>query len=268
MEEILHQLVKIFHYVEGFIHPRWCRISSIHVVPTTNPTSSKEPGLWGHHWKECWKTIRISWQSKGMITWNSIRWALQWHRFIDTCHSTLQMKVCLCSLTSQRSTAGCTVFLQASSWIQDSLGASGKRTTWMHTEHWHSLVAKASDEVQMSAEMMGAEMIGATQPEVAKKGTGGCNSRMCFDFELQGQAQCHTGELLTTVIHSFQVLPLQHSLRHLSGCSHYLGVLLLIGVIHICSHPKGPKGSDCKGILPKMAETLRLKIAFINCPDI
>ena len=36
-------------------------------------------------------------------------------------------------------------------------------------------------------------------------------------------------------------------------------------VIHICSHPKG---SDCKGILPKMAETFRLRIYFINCPDI
>ena len=30
MEEILHQLIwKISHYLQGFIHPRWCRISSI-----------------------------------------------------------------------------------------------------------------------------------------------------------------------------------------------------------------------------------------------
>ena len=30
MEEILHQLIwRISHYLQGFIHPRWCRISSI-----------------------------------------------------------------------------------------------------------------------------------------------------------------------------------------------------------------------------------------------
>ena len=30
MEEILHQLIwRIHHYFQGFIHPRWCRISSI-----------------------------------------------------------------------------------------------------------------------------------------------------------------------------------------------------------------------------------------------
>jgi len=28
--EILHQLIgSLFHYLQGFIHPRWCRISSI-----------------------------------------------------------------------------------------------------------------------------------------------------------------------------------------------------------------------------------------------
>ena len=96
-------------------------------------------------WRESWRTTRISWHSRG-IFWNSRRWALQWHRFIDTCHSTLQMKVCPCSLTSQSSIAGCTVFLQGSSWIQDSLGASDKRTTWMCTELWHSLVARASGD--------------------------------------------------------------------------------------------------------------------------
>ena len=31
MEEILHQLIgSLSHYLQGFIHPRWCRISSIH----------------------------------------------------------------------------------------------------------------------------------------------------------------------------------------------------------------------------------------------
>ena len=30
MEEILHQLIGSFsHYLHGFVHPRWCRISSI-----------------------------------------------------------------------------------------------------------------------------------------------------------------------------------------------------------------------------------------------
>ncbi len=30
MEEILHQLIgSLSHYFQGFIHPRWCRISSI-----------------------------------------------------------------------------------------------------------------------------------------------------------------------------------------------------------------------------------------------
>ena len=33
MEEILHQLIwRIYHYFHGFIHPRWCRISSINSI--------------------------------------------------------------------------------------------------------------------------------------------------------------------------------------------------------------------------------------------
>ena len=33
MEEILHQLIwRIHHYFQGFIHPRWCRISSINSI--------------------------------------------------------------------------------------------------------------------------------------------------------------------------------------------------------------------------------------------
>jgi len=36
MEEILHQLIgNVSHYLPGFIHPRWCRISSIN--STTHP---------------------------------------------------------------------------------------------------------------------------------------------------------------------------------------------------------------------------------------
>ena len=30
MEEILHQLIgSLSHYLQGFIHPRWCKISAI-----------------------------------------------------------------------------------------------------------------------------------------------------------------------------------------------------------------------------------------------
>ena len=38
MEEILHQLIRrIHHYLQGFIHPRWCRISSINSMSPNNP---------------------------------------------------------------------------------------------------------------------------------------------------------------------------------------------------------------------------------------
>ncbi len=34
MEELLHQLIcSLTHYLQGFIHPRWCRISSINSIP-------------------------------------------------------------------------------------------------------------------------------------------------------------------------------------------------------------------------------------------
>ncbi len=33
MEEILHQLIgSLSHYLQGFLHPRWCRISSINSI--------------------------------------------------------------------------------------------------------------------------------------------------------------------------------------------------------------------------------------------
>ena len=42
MEEVLHQLIgSLSHYLQGFLHPRWCRISSIH---SRYPTCS-----WTHH---------------------------------------------------------------------------------------------------------------------------------------------------------------------------------------------------------------------------
>ena len=33
MAEILHQLIgSLSHYLQGFIHPRWCRISAINSI--------------------------------------------------------------------------------------------------------------------------------------------------------------------------------------------------------------------------------------------
>ena len=38
MEEILHQLIgSLSHYLPGFIHPRWCRISSINSISPQLP---------------------------------------------------------------------------------------------------------------------------------------------------------------------------------------------------------------------------------------
>ena len=46
MEEILHQLMSsLSHYLQGFIHPRWCRISSINSITlrSTNEIPWKIP---------------------------------------------------------------------------------------------------------------------------------------------------------------------------------------------------------------------------------
>ena len=44
MEEILHQLICTFsHYLQGFIHPRWCRISSINSIIPTSVSFGKKP---------------------------------------------------------------------------------------------------------------------------------------------------------------------------------------------------------------------------------
>ena len=41
LEEILHQLIcSLSYYLQGFIHPRWCRISSINSRYTGIPASS------------------------------------------------------------------------------------------------------------------------------------------------------------------------------------------------------------------------------------
>ena len=63
MEKILHQLVdSLSRYLQGFIHPRWCRISSI----------NSSIGVSGHssHWKLRRTTSLVhSWQTK---TWLSL----------------------------------------------------------------------------------------------------------------------------------------------------------------------------------------------------
>ena len=43
MEEILHQLTgSLSHFLHGFTHPRWCRISSINSINKSNLTESPD----------------------------------------------------------------------------------------------------------------------------------------------------------------------------------------------------------------------------------
>ena len=43
MQKIMHGLIwQMFHYIQGFIHPRWCRISSINSIILSQ--------LWGAGW--------------------------------------------------------------------------------------------------------------------------------------------------------------------------------------------------------------------------
>ena len=51
MEEILHQLIgSLSHYLQGSMHPRWCRISSI--ISTTYPTCEKQRAACGQHFAD------------------------------------------------------------------------------------------------------------------------------------------------------------------------------------------------------------------------
>ena len=63
MEEILHQLISsLSHYLQGFRHPRWCRISSINSMgmawtsPVIRPTLATSMALWigTHAW---WRMV-------------------------------------------------------------------------------------------------------------------------------------------------------------------------------------------------------------------
>ena len=65
MEEILHQMIgRLSHCLQGFIHPRWCRISSIDSTFTVwSPPSPVKRGM-GQKWhpstplEDCWPTSR------------------------------------------------------------------------------------------------------------------------------------------------------------------------------------------------------------------
>ena len=66
MEEILHQLIgSVSHYLKGFIHPRWCRISSIKSIPsklekdsdTSQENSGRKlPKSWKKHSQKIFST--------------------------------------------------------------------------------------------------------------------------------------------------------------------------------------------------------------------
>ena len=83
MEEILHQLVwLISHNLQGFIHPRWCRISSINSV-IHYPYSHEEASIDGSfcpppweggtlfvqhpQWKQTW--LKFSLHSRRIHVW-------------------------------------------------------------------------------------------------------------------------------------------------------------------------------------------------------
>ena len=58
MEEILHQLIGSFpHYLQGVIHPRWCRISSINSMHQPPPEFCTSPGY-------RWSCSIFFWNSK------------------------------------------------------------------------------------------------------------------------------------------------------------------------------------------------------------
>ena len=62
MEEILHQLrlvvyPRLSHYWPGFIHPKWCRISSINCIMFhLRSVLNSAKNLWDRHWQS-WRQI-------------------------------------------------------------------------------------------------------------------------------------------------------------------------------------------------------------------
>ena len=77
MEEILHQLIgtvrSLSHYLQGFIQPRWCRISSINC---RYPECCDHP-LWSLFWFEHATTDK-PWETCELLLWSSVRF----HRLV------------------------------------------------------------------------------------------------------------------------------------------------------------------------------------------
>ena len=49
MAEILHQLIRgLSHYLQGFIHPRWCRMSSINSMSNSQLITDHHFWTWGN----------------------------------------------------------------------------------------------------------------------------------------------------------------------------------------------------------------------------
>ena len=54
MEEILHQLIGgLSHYLQGFIHPRWCKISAINSTISTESIRKTYQVILGVLWPFC-----------------------------------------------------------------------------------------------------------------------------------------------------------------------------------------------------------------------
>ena len=73
MEEILHQLIgSLSHYLKGFIHPRWCRISSMNSMEglfLLSPSPPKKNKL------SCTCRSRVFWGEPTRILWEMVGWA-------------------------------------------------------------------------------------------------------------------------------------------------------------------------------------------------
>ena len=60
LEEILHQLIgSLSHYLQGFIHPRRCRISSIHCMTLRTVNIIL---IWPLQFSVTWKCLPLYWQ--------------------------------------------------------------------------------------------------------------------------------------------------------------------------------------------------------------
>ena len=74
MEEILHQLIgSLSHDLQGFIHPRWCRISSINSSDDSvlkYPLEDIDLGRIVFKWVVCHKVGPVT----NGVTWGPYKW--------------------------------------------------------------------------------------------------------------------------------------------------------------------------------------------------